>query len=76
MGAFLVKLALKRQKGFFEKLEEFEKSQHWFKAEIQTYQEEKLKNLIKHAYETVPFYWGIFNKIELKPNDIKKYHFK
>ena len=75
MRAFLVKLALKRQKGFFEKSEEFEKSQYWSKEQIQAYQEEKLQKLIKHAYETVPFYWRIFNKIELKPNDIKKYPF-
>ena len=72
MRSFLVKLALKRQKGFFEKLEEFEKSQYWSKAEIQAYQEEKLQKLIKHAYETVPFYRGLFNRKKLKPNDIKK----
>jgi len=63
---------LKRQKDFFKRLEEFEKTQYWSKAELEAYQEEKLQKLIRHAYETVPFYKELFNKEKLKPDDIKK----
>lgn len=71
MRSFLVKLMLKRHRGFFEKLEEFEKTQYWSETELQSYQEEKLRRLIKHAYETVPFYKESFDREKLKPVDIK-----
>ena len=34
-------------------------------------QSKKIQNIIKHAYETVPYYRELFNKCSLKPNDIK-----
>ena len=70
--SFLIQLMLKRQKGFFDKLEEFEKTQYWSESELRAYQQEKLRKLMKHAYETVPFYKELFDNKRLKPNDIKK----
>lgn len=35
------------------------------------FQQKKLKHLIKHAYHTVPYYHEIFQKNNLKPDDIK-----
>lgn len=34
-------------------------------------QDEKLRNLVKHAYETVPFYRSLFGKRKLLPKDIQ-----
>jgi len=46
-------------------------SQYWSKREIKEYQTEKLSIIIKHAYETVPFYKNLFNGLGLKPGDIE-----
>jgi len=72
MRSFIVKQMFRRQKGFFEKLEEFENTQYYSEVELQTYQEEKLRKLVKHAYETVPFYRKLFDKKKLKSDDIRK----
>ena len=39
--------------------------------EIIKYQEDRLKELIKNAYENVPYYTEIFNDRGLTPDDIK-----
>jgi len=46
-------------------------SQWWSEGEIENYQNEKLKAIVKHAYENVPFYNVIFKKLKLKPKDFK-----
>lgn len=46
------------------------KSQYWSKEEINEYQNEQLKKIIRHAYENVPFYTKQFNKLGLKLEDI------
>jgi phenylacetate-CoA ligase len=46
-------------------------SQHWSSDKILEYQEERLHNLIKHAYENVPFYHELFHDHHLLPSDIK-----
>ena len=52
-------------------MRELEKSQWFTQGKIKELQEEKLRRLIKHTYETVPYYHRIFRKIKLKINDIK-----
>jgi phenylacetate-CoA ligase len=52
-------------------MRELEKSQWFTQGKIKELQEKKLRRLIKHAYETVPYYHRIFRKIKLKFNDIK-----
>jgi len=47
------------------------KSQNWTKYEIINYQNDLLKQLINHAYKNVPFYTELFDKIGLKPKDIR-----
>ena len=49
-----------------------EKTQWWSPSELKCYQEKKLKGLIKHAYENVPYYHKLFRKLNLKPDDIKR----
>ena len=38
---------------------------------LRNYQERKLKEIIKHAYETVPFYKHLYDKYGIKPEDIR-----
>ncbi|MFW6047357.1 MAG: phenylacetate--CoA ligase family protein [Candidatus Woesearchaeota archaeon] len=40
------------------------------KTEIAEYQFEKLKIILHHSYENVPYYTKLFNKLDLKPDDI------
>lgn len=47
------------------------KSQWWSENELKEYQNEKLRALIKYAYENVPYYNDLFKKLKLKPDDIK-----
>ena len=48
-----------------------EKSQWWSRAELDNYQNEKLRKLIRHAYGNVPYYRELFVKNNLHPDDIK-----
>jgi len=48
-----------------------QKSQWWSIEELKEYQNKKLRILIKHAYENVPYYNDIFKKMKLVPADIK-----
>ncbi|MFC2166328.1 phenylacetate--CoA ligase family protein [Acidobacteriota bacterium] len=41
------------------------------RIQIQSYQLERLKKLVVHAYHTVPYYREVFDHIQLKPSDIK-----
>lgn len=44
----------------------------WFdRKSIRSLQEKKLKQLIKHAYQHVPYYRKLFNDINLNPEDIQ-----
>jgi len=52
-------------------MRELEKSQWFTPGKIKELQEEKLRRLIKHAYETVPHYHRIFRKNKLNFNDFK-----
>lgn len=47
------------------------KSQWWEKDKLLKYQEERLRELIKHSVETVPYYNDLFKKINLRVTDIK-----
>lgn len=38
---------------------------------IVAYQNEQLRKIVKHAYETVPYYRSVMSKLNLKPSDIK-----
>lgn len=52
-------------------LRELEKSQWFTRAEIEQNQEQKLRALIRHAYENVPYYHRIFRERGIQPEDIR-----
>jgi len=43
-------------------------------SEIEDMQNYKLSELVKHTYNTVPYYRNLFDSIKLKPDDIKTIH--
>jgi phenylacetate-CoA ligase len=47
------------------------KSQNWNEKQIKFYQEKKLKELLNHAYQNVPFYSKLFDDHCIKLKDIK-----
>jgi len=46
-------------------------SQHWTRSQIDNYQNQRLRKLIHHSYENVPFYRELFDDLNLKPEDIQ-----
>lgn len=65
-------LYLERYGGKFWKVfNEFEKNQWLSKSDLEEYQNEKLRFLIKHAYNSIPYYKNIMEKLHIFPADIK-----
>jgi phenylacetate-CoA ligase len=52
-------------------LEELEQTQWWDQGKNKELQEKKLRALIKHAYENVPYYHKMFRENRLNPLDIR-----
>ncbi|UCH92177.1 MAG: phenylacetate--CoA ligase family protein [Candidatus Aminicenantes bacterium] len=50
----------------------YKKSLQWNRKEIQAYQFDKVKKLIRHSFESVPFYRKRFEEKNLTPDSIKK----
>jgi len=60
-----------RQKGLLEQIDNLCRTQYYSESELKALQEEKLRRLISHAYQNTPFYRHLFNKIKIKPHDIR-----
>lgn len=54
-----------------KKLKFLFQSQYWTRDQIEEYQSQKLRLLIKHAYHNVPFYHDLYQKHGIKPEDIQ-----
>ena len=54
-----------------EKLHFLMQSQYMSYNELQAFQDDRLKGMIRHAYENVPFYNNLFKQLKLRPADIK-----
>ena len=52
-------------------LKELEKSQWWSRDSILELQNQRLRQLVKHAYDNVPYYRRIFDERAIKPDDIE-----
>ena len=48
-----------------------EKTQWWKRRDLQRLQTKRLRALLKHAYENVPYYHECFKKSSIRPGDIK-----
>lgn len=65
--------ALERYSGTTIKqhLTELGKSEWWSKAQIEELQNKKLRALVRHAFDNVPYYHKIFTQRGITPDDIK-----
>lgn len=66
----LIKHPLWEHPEFIKYLDWLEKSQWWSRQEFEEYQLNRLKALVRHAYENVPYYRRVFDHRKLKPDDI------
>jgi phenylacetate-CoA ligase len=64
----LVDLTWKRNIGKY--LQELEQSQWYTREQLEEIQQKKLKALLKHAYDNVPYYRAVFKERKLTPADI------
>jgi phenylacetate-CoA ligase len=55
---------------FRQALAFLEESQWWPLEKLQAYQDEQLRRVIRHAYDTVPYYQEVFERLNLTPDDI------
>jgi phenylacetate-CoA ligase len=46
-------------------------SERWSRKELVAYQDERVRAIVKHAYDTVPYYRSSFDERRLKPRDIQ-----
>ncbi len=65
--------AWKNQSKSLKYLSLFEKSQYWPEDRLKEWQLDRLKKLLIHAYETVPFYRERFRKAEFDPYSFKDF---
>lgn len=56
---------------FDERLRELAASEKWTAGEIEAYQNEKLRALIRHAYNHVPYYRERWKALRITPDDIR-----
>lgn len=59
-------------KKYFSLAEEFKLNESLSYSELEEYQDIKIKSLIIHAYEHVPYYNDIMRKLKLRPQDIER----
>lgn len=45
-------------------------SEHWSRMQMEEYRDEKLRKLVVHCYENVPYYRDMMNREKVKPQDI------
>jgi phenylacetate-CoA ligase len=55
---------------FERRLQELLDSEKWSASEIEAYQNEKLRSLIRHAYDNVPYYRERWKALKISPDDI------
>lgn len=62
----------KRYSGKFKHFRDLLSNTQWYSPiELEDYQNSRLRDLIRHAYNTVPYYNRVFKRNKIKPDDIK-----
>jgi phenylacetate-CoA ligase len=57
--------------GFHVFLQELRRTQWYSSEKLKEFQEKKLRELIRHSYQNVPYYHRVFNEVGITPDDIK-----
>jgi phenylacetate-CoA ligase len=66
------RLEAERYSGRFDEYRELlAATERWSRAELHAYQDERLRAVVAHAYETVPYYRRRFDDVRLRPEDIR-----
>ncbi|MCK4364542.1 MAG: phenylacetate--CoA ligase family protein [Thermoplasmatales archaeon] len=68
-------LLLRNFRTFHNTYKFLKKSQWWDKDKLKKYQFERLKKIIDNAYRHVPYYKDLFDKENIKPEEIKKFQY-
>lgn len=67
----VVPFSFRYGKDFNKTLNFLKKTQNWRREDLLEYQNNQLKNLLIHSYETVPYYENLFNEYDLDPYTFK-----
>jgi len=59
---------------FEHRLRELVESEKWTASEIEAYQNEKLRAVVRHAYDHVPYYREQWKALRISPDDIRSRH--
>ena len=59
---------------FWHELAGLERSQWWSREQLEQVQDAKLRALVRHAVENVPYYQRLFRELGLRPEDIRGRH--
>lgn len=46
-------------------------AERWSRGEIEAYQDEQIRALVRHAFERVPYYREVMDALRLRPDDIR-----
>ncbi len=69
LTAFSARLERQRYGGRFNEFRQLlEQSQWWDRSKIESFQDERLRSIVAHAYETVPYYHSLFDLHGIKAN--------
>ena len=72
LSGFSALLDRERYKGRFPEFRELlAKTERYGRSDLEAYQDERLRAIVSHAYETVPFYRRRFDEHKVKPADIR-----
>jgi phenylacetate-CoA ligase len=72
LSAYGTMLERDRYGGRYEEYRDLLARSQWFsRAELEAYQDERLRAVVTHAYRTVPYYTRVFDERRLKPEDIR-----
>ena len=72
LTAFGTLLERERYSGRFPEFRELlTQSERWSRQELLAYQDERLRAIVRHAYDTVPYYRARFDERRLTPQDIQ-----
>lgn len=72
LTAYSAKLYRSRYGGRFKECQRQLRESQWHSpAQIEAYQNEHLERIVRHAYETVPYYRELFRRKGLKPADVR-----
>jgi phenylacetate-CoA ligase len=72
LSGFSALLDRERYRGRFPEFRDLlARTERASRAELEAYQDERLRDIVAHAYETVPFYRRRFDEHKVKPADVR-----